>query len=152
MAMTNSEVISALNDLIETCKDGEYGFKTAAACVESADLRTLFNSYSEQRAKFASDLQAEVRRLGGTPGEGGSLTGLIHRGWMNLQAAVRSEDECAVITECESGEDAALKTYEEVLRQDLPVSVALMVQTHYSRIKEAHDRIRQLEIATARCG
>ena len=34
MAMTRDEVISTLNDLIETCKDGENGFMTCAGDVE----------------------------------------------------------------------------------------------------------------------
>ena len=28
--MTNDDIIDTLNKLIETCKDGEYGFRTSA--------------------------------------------------------------------------------------------------------------------------
>ena len=37
--MTNENVIDTLNTLIETCKDGEYGFRTCAEHVKSAQLR-----------------------------------------------------------------------------------------------------------------
>ena len=42
MAEKNDEVISVLNDLIETCKDGEYGFRTCAEHVKSTDLKDVF--------------------------------------------------------------------------------------------------------------
>ncbi len=34
--MSKDDVIDALNGLIETCKDGEYGFRTCAEHVKSA--------------------------------------------------------------------------------------------------------------------
>ena len=43
---TTKDYISTLNGLIETCKDGEQGFRSAAEGVQRADLKTLFNSTS----------------------------------------------------------------------------------------------------------
>ena len=73
MATTSDNVISTLNNLIETCKDGENGFSTAAEGVENSELQELFEKYSEQRKQFVSELQAEVRRLGGDPESTGSV-------------------------------------------------------------------------------
>ena len=50
---SNDKVISTLNGLIETCKDGQEGFQTAAEGVERSDLKTLFYEFSQQRAEFA---------------------------------------------------------------------------------------------------
>lgn len=36
--MDKDEVISTLNDLIETCKDGEYGFRSCAEHADSSEL------------------------------------------------------------------------------------------------------------------
>ena len=63
----NDEIISVLNDLIETCKDGEHGFHDAADAAGDRRLEELFRTYSEQRGRFASELQEEVRKLGGDP-------------------------------------------------------------------------------------
>ena len=38
MAKANDTAISVLNDLIETCKDGANGFRTAAGAVEHLSL------------------------------------------------------------------------------------------------------------------
>jgi len=65
--MQNDNAISTLNDLIETCKDGELGFRTAAEGLKSPDTKAKFLEYSRQRAEMVRELQAEVRRLGGDP-------------------------------------------------------------------------------------
>lgn len=149
MATDNDNVISTLNNLIETCKDGENGFRTAADGVKNAELKTLFNTYSQQRAQFAAELQAEVRNLGGDPENTGSVAATLHRGWINIKSTVTGEDEGAVISECERGEDSAVKNYTDALNENLPANVQSIVQRQFTQVKEAHDRIRSLEKATS---
>jgi uncharacterized protein (TIGR02284 family) len=149
----NDKVISVLNNLIETCKDGQNGFQTAAEGVKRSELKTLFGQYSQQRAKFAGELQAEVLRLGGDPTETGSVAATLHRGWINIKSAVTGEDENAVISECERGEDSAVANYKDALAdQNLPADVRTIVERQSAQVKEAHDRIRNLERATGAGG
>src|ERR1051326_7465703 len=122
MAVNRDELIACLNDLIETCRDGEKGFVAAAEHIRDEHLKTYFRRCSYQRAQFASELQAEVRHLGGDPTQTGSVTGAFHRGSMNLKAAIAGGD-AALISECEWGEDSALRNYERVLKQNLPPNV-----------------------------
>lgn len=68
MTDTNKEVISVLNDLIEFSKDGEKGFATCAEDIKRADLKGYFQQRSRDCATAASELQQEVRSLGGGPG------------------------------------------------------------------------------------
>jgi len=143
------DLIAVLNKLIETCKDGDEGFQTAAKCVTNSDLKTLFQSYAQQRALFASELQAEVLRLGGDPEKTGSLAGALHRGWTNIKSVVVGGDEASIIAECERGEDVARKNYEEALQQNLPADVHATVNRQYASVKESHDRIHALEVAAA---
>ena len=145
MALSNEEVVSTLNGLIETCKDGKNGYQTAAENVDNAEYKTLFNKYSQQRAGFAKELQAEVRNYNGDPEDSGSISAKLHRGWMNIKSAVSSDDLDAIISECEEGEDAALENYLEALEKDLPADVRSIVQKQCDDIKDAHDHIRKLE-------
>ncbi len=149
MAIDNDEVISTLNNLVETCKDGQNGFRTAAEGVKDTKLTTLFNTYSQQRGQFAAELQNEVRRLGGEPGETGSTAAVLHRGWINIKSAVTGEDEGAIISECERGEDSAVKAYEEALKNNLQGDVKMLVERQFSQVKEAHDLVRSLEKSKA---
>lgn len=148
MSMDNDDVISTLNNLIETCKDGQNGFQTAAEGVKNSELKTLFHTYAQQRAQFAAELQTEVRRAGGDPEQTGSVAATLHRGWMNIKSAVTGESEAAVISECERGEDSAVKNYQDAINAGLPENVRSIVERQYTQVKEAHDRIRALEKAS----
>ncbi len=145
---SDAQVVSTLNSLIETCRDGQEGFRAAAEGVKSAELRELFRRYSEQRAGFAGELQDEVRRLGGEPEQTGSLVASLHRGWMGLRAALEGDDDHAIVSECERGEDVALETYRAALGTDMPASARSMVERQFAEVKEAHERVRALERAT----
>ena len=113
MAIDNDYVIYTLNNLIETCKDGQEGFQTAADGLKNSELKMLFHTYARQRAQFAAELQAEVHRLGGDPERTGSVAASLHRGWINIKTAVTGKDEASVLTECERGEDSAVTNYRE---------------------------------------
>ena len=142
---SDEEVISTLNGLIETCRDGQEGFRAAAEGVRGAELRELFQAFARQRASFAGELQDEVRRLGGDPGRTGSLVATLHRGWMGLRAALEGGDDRAVVSECERGEDVALASYRSALGVDLPANVRSMVERQFAGVKEAHHLIGGLE-------
>jgi len=146
---TNDDTISTLNNLVETCKDGENGYRTAADGVKNSELTTLFNTYAQQRARFASELQAEVRRLGGDPEQTGSVAASLHRGWINIKSVVTGADEAAVIAECESGEDSAVANYQGALKANLPADAQSVVQRQYTEVKEAHDKIRDMKRASS---
>jgi uncharacterized protein (TIGR02284 family) len=142
----NDNTISVLNNLIETCKDGHEGFKTAAEGVQRSELKTLFYEYSQQRATFAGELQNEVRRLGGDPEKTGSTAAALHRGWIDIKSAVTGRDDSAILAECERGEDAAVAAYKEALAgANLTGDVRPLVERQYAAVQEAHDRVRSLE-------
>lgn len=140
----NDNVISTLNNLIETCKDGQEGFKSAAEGIKHSELKTLFHTYAQQRSQFAGDLQSEVRRLGGDPEKSGSVAASLHRGWINIKSAVTGEDDGAILSECERGEDSAVSNYKDALAETLPADVRSTIERQYQQVQEAHDRIRNL--------
>lgn len=142
---SNDEVISTLNNLIETSRDGQNGFQTAAEGVKNPDLKSLFYSYSQERARFVGELQDEVRRLGGDPETTGSIAATLHRGWINIKSAVTGGDEGSIISECERGEDSALKNYNAALEVDVPANIRSIIERQYVQVKSAHDQIRSLE-------
>src|SRR2546429_10016233 len=134
-----------IDDLIKTLKDGQEGFKQAAEGVKDPQLKSLFDEYSRQRARFA----VELRSKGQSPDEresemSGSAAGALHRGWINLKSAVTRGDDHAILAECERGEDSAVEEYKKTLDRNLPEPVRDVIARQYSEIKNAHDRIRNL--------
>ena len=143
----NDRVINLLNDLIAVCKDGQSGFEQAAEGVERADLKTLFREFAYRRSQFSGELQTLVQTLGGDPEEAGSLTGALHRGWMNVKSVVTGRDEAAILNECERGEDSAKNAYEEIQENDLPDYVREVIQDQYAEVVAAHEKILNLRDA-----
>jgi len=142
--MQNDKAISTLNNLIETCKDGEIGFQTAADGLKDAGIKAKFTEYAQQRARFARELQDEVRRLGGDPETSGSMSGSLHRGWLNIKSIVTGKDDHAIVAEAERGEDVAKAAYESALKETLPPSARTIVQQQATQVRQAHDHVRDL--------
>ncbi len=143
------EIISTINNLIETLKDGQEGFKQAAEAVKGSNLKLIFSELSLQRSKFAGELQAQAVQMGESePADSSSTAGAMHRAWINLKSVVSSGDDHAVLAECERGEDSAIKEYQEAMEgDDLSAPVREIVSRQYAEVKSAHDRIKQLRDA-----
>ncbi len=145
MSATTTSIASVLNHLIETCKDGQDGVRTAAQDVKNPDYQSLFSQLSIQRQEFVGELQRLVARLGEIAEDGGSIPAVWHRGWINLRSAISSGDEHAILSECERGEDHAVAAYREALdREDLPANVRGVIRQQYMAVQAAHDRVRDL--------
>ena len=145
--MDNDDVIDKLNDLIETSKDGEYGFRTCAERVRSTELRTLLNECAQSCREGARELQAAVARLGGKPEDDSSVSGTMHRGWVRLKEALGGDSDLSMLEECERGEDAALARYRKALKQTLPAAVRTVIERQAEGAQRNHDQIRDLRDA-----
>lgn len=145
--MDNTKVISTLNSLIETLKDGEEGFRTAAEGLTDPQAKAVFQQYSRERAQMAQELQAEVRTLGGDPEKAGSMSGSVHRGWINIKSVVTGKNNASIIAEAERGEDIAKNAYAEAIKTSLPASVSAVISRQAVKVREAHDRVRSMERA-----
>ena len=111
MTDLNKEAISVLNDLIETSKDGQEGFKSCAEDVKDAQLKSFFVKRSSDCATAATELQAQVRALGGDPETSTSVAGDLHRRWVDVKSIFTGKDDAAILNEAERGEDHALTAY-----------------------------------------
>ncbi len=139
---TQSESVKVLNDLIETCKDGEYGFQACAEQADSPELKSMLDSRARECRTAAERLQAKVVELGGKPDTSGTVAGSMHRGWVSVKTALTSYDDLAVMQECERGEDHALEKYREAIKADLPADVRALVDEQYQGVKRNHDMVR----------
>ena len=148
--LSNDDVVSTLNGLIQTCVDGEEGFRTAAEAITASDIKTFLYENSQERARFAGELETLVRELGGDPSHSGSFAGAIHRGWMDLKTAITGHDAHDILSECERGEDSAKKTSHEALDQTLPANVRSIVQRQFDSVVTAHDRVKEMRDSTGK--
>ena len=96
------------------------------------------------------ELQQQVRALGGTPDESGSVSASVHRGWINIKSLVTGKDDNAIIAEAERGEDVAKAEFANALKQNLPAGARALVEAQAAIVRTAHDEVRALEKSHAR--
>lgn len=139
------KTISMLNALIDSCKNGEKGFRESAESVHNAYYQILLNEAARERGVFARELQSLVRRMGGEPDRKGTVAGSLHRGWINLKAALEKGGDAAILFECCRGEETAVKHYEEAFKMDLPAPVLSTLERQYSFIRLMLRHLHALE-------
>jgi uncharacterized protein (TIGR02284 family) len=142
--MDKDKVVSTLNDLIETCKDGEQGFSTCAERVSDTKLKAKLKERARRCADGARELQDQVQRLGGSPNTGGSTAGALHRGWSDVKAIITGKDNKAILEEVERGEDVARKSYRKALDSDLPTDIREIVERQYQGVEQNYNEVREL--------
>ena len=140
----NDDIQSQLNELIETSKDGENGFRKAAADTKDSALRAFFTQGAQRCAEGARELQDLVRSLGGDPERSGSTAAAMHRGWMNVKEAVTGRDDKAILDEVERGEDYAKAAYRKAIEQNLPANLKAVVERQYQGVLANHDKVKAL--------
>jgi len=145
LTVTNTETTQTLNELIDICKDGENGFKQAAEKAKDASLKSLFLKYSTQRAGYAQELQSAVSLLGDKPETTEHVAAKLHRGWMGLKQALTSNEDKALIDECEAGEDAAMKAYKQALDKSMAGNIETLIRKQFAGVSEAHGVMRDLK-------
>lgn len=144
--MSNDHSISSLNSLITTTLDSMKGFRDASEDASNTQYATMFGEFAQERSQVASSLQAEVRRLGGTPEDESSFLAAAHRRFMDLKQAITGKDDKAVIEEVERGEDYIKGKFQTALSDDeLDTSARAVVQQCYESVRAGHDRVSALK-------
>jgi uncharacterized protein (TIGR02284 family) len=145
--MDNDKTLSVLEDLIETCKDGQKGYQDAAEHAKRTDLKTFFNEQRLERGRFAEELRQELSRLGEPDKKpSGSVSGAVHRAWIDTKVALGGGDK-TILESVEAGEDNAKENYQKALAEPLPSNVAEIVRRQAASVQKAHDQVRTLRDA-----
>lgn len=142
--MTNQELISTLNSLIQTCKDGEVGFRTCAVDQLDPEIKASLMERSSTCSAAARELQNLVIQHGGTPEQSGSLSGTLHRRWVDIKSTVMGKDEKSILDECERGEDVAEHHYSNALAKDLPPLERAIIERQYQGVLKNHAAVRAM--------
>lgn len=148
MKNENDKSINVLNSLITINNDRIEGYKTAMDETDDGDLKSMFTKFIQTSTECKNDLVSAVTRLGGEPDDGTRADGKIYRAWMDLKAMVTGKDRKAILNSCEYGEDVAVDTYQDALKdEDLSAEYKDLVSKQYAKIKADHDTVRSMRDA-----
>ena len=145
--MDENNVVSVLENLIETCRDGQKGYHDAAEHVKRPDLKAYFNEQALERSRFAAELQTELAKAGKPDKKpSGSASGAIRRAWIDAKVAMGGGDK-TILDSIEKGEDEARDTYQKALSGSLTPQIAEIVRRQATSVERAHDKTKMLRDA-----
>lgn len=146
----STKTTSVLNDLTEINNDRVAGFEKAIADIndENIDLKGIFLEYSAQSRKFSQELTALVAGYGEEVETGNSVSGTLHRAWIDVKSLFGGSDRASILSEAERGEDAIKAAYKLAIESgDLTADALQTVTAQAEAIKAAHDTIKALRDA-----
>lgn len=148
---TTSKAVEVLNDLIEINNDRIDGFNRASKDLGEGDLdlKAVFDKFANDSRQNSQELSAAVGQAGGEVETGTSVTGSIHRAWLDVKATFTGNDRKGILEECERGEDAIKKAYRDALAEDngLSPEQSQLIIKQQQAINEGHDSIKALRDA-----
>lgn len=146
MSTYTENVGNKLNELLERTYDAEKGFKKAAENADNTALKSYFNEKARERYDFGHELKSEIRSFGQEVEKGGSVTGSLHRTWMDIKSLFSADDAESMLEESIRGEKAALDEYDDVLSEtSLPLSTKNILMAQRDKISSGLNKIRTLE-------
>lgn len=150
--METEKTALAINDLIIINNDRYEGYKTAAEETKDSDLKSMFTEFGNQSKQFAAELKKFVP-ASEEPAKKDETknSGKLYRIWMDFRSAITGHDRKAILSSCEFGEDAAKKTYDEVMEhsEDIPAEAMETIRKQRAALQKGHDTVKSMRDAIA---
>ena len=142
-SMDHGAVVRCLNELIETSRDGENGFRQCAEKADDPKLKDVFLARVNDCRSAIVELNRYVTQYGGSPQKSGSAAGAAHRVWLTIRQGV-THSKASILAECERGEDRAVAAYRKALKKPLPSDVSSLVERQMQDVQRNHDKVKAL--------
>jgi len=155
MTTHDRQVQKALSAVYRMAEASAKGYATAAANMANPGIKILFKFYAQQRAAYSDEILAELRGLGGDMKPGRSLPAMIHRGRVNIFAAMTIEkdrQERVILQEVLLGEKYALRAYRQALTAPFSAQARAMLQRQLDEILKADEQVQLLRGKDGRQG
>mgnify|MGYP001115938343 CR=1 FL=1 len=130
-----------LNRLIQTCRDGELGFRYAANHVRYPDVNTLFLELANQRDAFAGEILPHAQRLGGA---GQQRRRRLASSLDNYQGHGRCSRERGHYSRGRARRANRAGGIEDALDGMLPPTARDLVDRHHSHIRQSFNRVHAM--------
>jgi len=143
-ADATSKSVDQLQGLLSINIDSQKGFQEAADSTDDLHLKSLFSEFSQKRAHNAAELRSFISSAGQQPTSAGSVSGTLHRWWIDAKQAFVGKDSQSILNEAERGEDSIKHEYEKALRDVNDNNAREIIERQYLNVQEGHDRVKVL--------
>ena len=145
----HEKLVGNLQELLEKNYDAQKGFSKAMEDAKNPRLKSFLQQQAAQRGRFTNELTQEIINLNAQPKESGSLTGDLHRTWIDIKSAVSGNEDEAVLEECIRGEKASWEEYDNKLKKEnFPPNISNVIQNQASEIHSTLSKVKTLEDLT----
>jgi uncharacterized protein (TIGR02284 family) len=138
------QVLAVLDDLAQSARDGELGFREAAAHARAPELVALFERLAQHCADAAAQWQQCSATLGGQVDESGSVAGAAQRVWLQIRGLFGGASDESLLAGCERGQDDVVRHAREALNRNLPPELHAAVQCHFEQAQRQLDHVKSL--------
>lgn len=149
------EVQEVLAGLLATARDGELGFREAAARARSPELAGWFERLADRCAAAAAQWQHALQELGGEADASGTVAGAAQRAWLQIRGLFGGAGDDTLLAQCERGQDDIVRGLREALQRNLPPALHQAVHCEFEHAQRQHDhlqRVRDRGLAPAATG
>ncbi len=142
----NKATIETLNDLVQINNDRIKGYENAIKeTKDDGELVSVFNNKIVESQQFKSTLTEEIQVLGADADNTSTISGTIHRTWLEVKATFTGHSERSILEDCEFGEDAIKKAYQSALNEErLPAYIRDILNDQQAILSQSHDEIKAL--------
>ncbi len=135
-----------LNSLLTRNYDAEQGYLTVADKIEHPEMKNFMQQNSQDRNSFGHEIKEIMSELNLKPDKGTSLSGDVHRAWINLKELLSQNSDEAILAEAARGEEYAIAAYEETINTPgLSPSHKRILSDHLNSIKKTREQITKLK-------
>jgi len=134
-----------LNDLIKINNDRVICYQQAIdqSTNLDSDLKRLFKEIIAEGQKFKQELVDKIKQLEGNPKDGLTLSGMIHRAWVDLKVTFTGNTRNAMISFCEYNEEIARHAYKAALNvsAEMNKEVHELIETQIKALSRTNEAI-----------
>jgi uncharacterized protein (TIGR02284 family) len=116
-------ITSTLNNILEYLNDSCLGYEQCADAVNQKVIASFFSNLATKRKLMAAELAEKIKNFNANPEERGTVSGAAHRFLVNLKGLVTAGNVDSIVNEVKRGENTAINSYKEALRENLPQDV-----------------------------
>jgi uncharacterized protein (TIGR02284 family) len=144
--------VDTLNAMIAISLDGAATLTKGADFINDPRIKSLLVDLAAEREAMVAELKDEVRGLGGTPEDRGTVVGSAHRLYTEVKLALAPDDRCAVIDEIKRSEERVREKLQALLAEDtsLPQAVRGIIERQFERVRVSCARVNQLDFDSDR--
>lgn len=147
--MEKDKIVSILNDLLQITNDRIEGFGKVEGKIweQYPDIKAEYDRMISQSKMMKNELINMINEKGGNPDDSSSLTGSLHRTWIDIKNSFTIGNiEESTLANVVFGEQAAMKAYQNALETgDLCQESKELVTEQLHSLQISHEQFKKIE-------